>query len=251
MGEDELVDEHSPLDEPEFGKFGLELSPIAIYLIGHDASLHYVNRAACDMTGYDREELLMMSLPDLDPWYNMDEWPHHYREVIEKGSLILETRHRKKDGSQLSLVVHSHHTRIAGTDYVCGFAMDVTQDQFNVERRHEAEELFDIMFTSSADQVLLADDRGIIINANPVVCSNLGYEASELVGKPLEDLMFEDSKSYYREMFPKVLKEDGVTCYIKFKKSDGGELAVTCKPHVVTDQNDEIRSVLIIQNVND
>ncbi|MBI5081477.1 MAG: PAS domain S-box protein, partial [Chloroflexi bacterium] len=57
-----------------------------------------VNDAYCNLIGYSREELLTMSIPDVEAVEKPEEIAAHIRKITEVGRDHFETRHRCKDG---------------------------------------------------------------------------------------------------------------------------------------------------------
>lgn len=47
---------------------------------------------------------------------------------------------------------------------------------------------FQALFDESLDAILLANDEGAYVDANPAACTLLGYERRELLGKTIADL---------------------------------------------------------------
>ncbi len=56
------------------------------------------NDAACRISGYEREELLALSVPDLEAVETVEDTAEHIRKIITQGFDRFETRHRCKDG---------------------------------------------------------------------------------------------------------------------------------------------------------
>ncbi len=78
-----------------------------------------VNNAYCNMTGYTREELLNMNISDLEVIENPEEITQRIQRIIENGSEIFETKHRKKDGSIVNVQVSVTHVHIDGDKFIC------------------------------------------------------------------------------------------------------------------------------------
>ncbi|MBI4913453.1 MAG: PAS domain S-box protein [Acidobacteria bacterium] len=70
-----------------------------IWLLDDRGKLLEVNDAACRMSGYSRDELQRMSIPDLEAAETPEETAAHVARVIERGFDLFETRHRRKDGT--------------------------------------------------------------------------------------------------------------------------------------------------------
>ena len=58
-----------------------------------------VNDAYCRMSGYDEQELLALSISDLEVAETPADTAAHFRNIIARGEDRFETRHRRKDGA--------------------------------------------------------------------------------------------------------------------------------------------------------
>ena len=54
-----------------------------IHWIGSDGRLLYVSDSNCRRHGYSREEMLQLTIFDLDPTMTPDAWPEHFRQLAE------------------------------------------------------------------------------------------------------------------------------------------------------------------------
>jgi two-component system cell cycle sensor histidine kinase/response regulator CckA len=99
-----------------------------------DGGIVYVNDSFCRSHGYSRDELLSMSMWEVDAALSKETWPEVWREERERGSSPLETEHRRKDGSLIPVEVVTHFVSGGDEEFNVGFARDIS------ERRH-AEEL--------------------------------------------------------------------------------------------------------------
>jgi PAS domain S-box-containing protein len=87
-----------------------------------------VNDRACDSLGYTQKELLEMTFKDIERRVGDDAgWQQRIEELKQKGDIIIQGRHKRKDGSaffaetSLKLVTHEKE------DYIIAVARDVTE----------------------------------------------------------------------------------------------------------------------------
>jgi PAS domain S-box-containing protein len=85
-----------------------------------------VNDAYCRLTGYSRQELLSMSVPDVEALERPEDTAKHIQRVIQTGADRFETRHRCKDGRVLDLEVSVNYSSSDGGRMYC-FFHDVTE----------------------------------------------------------------------------------------------------------------------------
>ncbi len=84
----------------------LEQGTDAILLIGSDGRVLEANRAAEKMYGRASDELLTLHLKDLRATGTLDALGHDMEMAIAQGGLLLETRHRRADGSEFPVEVN-------------------------------------------------------------------------------------------------------------------------------------------------
>jgi len=75
----------------------LMTTPDGFWLVDEKGRLLDVNAAYCRMSGYTREELLRLSIPDLEAAEKMDATERYMRRTIESGSDRFESGHITKD----------------------------------------------------------------------------------------------------------------------------------------------------------
>jgi PAS domain S-box-containing protein len=107
-------------------QFAVERGADMAFWIDRDARILYVNDAACERLGYAREELLTMTIPDLDPDYQLSRWTQYWHELKEKKRLRFETRHRTKTGAIYPVEVVANYAIFDRKEYSFAFCRDIT-----------------------------------------------------------------------------------------------------------------------------
>ncbi len=86
-----------------------------------------VNKAACDLLGYSREELLSMSIKDIDNQVQSEQAINQDVLVDEHSSLFMERLHQRKDGTLIPVEIHASGFRYMGKNAVLSFVRDITE----------------------------------------------------------------------------------------------------------------------------
>ncbi len=104
----------------------LQTTKDGFWVIGAEGRLIEVNEAYCAMSGYSREELLGMGIADLDVEEEPDETAARIGRIIQNGSELFETRHRRKDGRAWNVEVSVTYLDQGGGQFVC-FCRDLSE----------------------------------------------------------------------------------------------------------------------------
>ncbi len=121
-------------------QFSVDRAGDLVFWIGPDARFHYVNEAACRSLGYSRDELLSMTVHQLDPGFPEAAWPEHWELLKKSGSMTFQSSHRTRDGVLIPMEITANYLRYGGKEYNCAFARDVSgrkraESQLAEERR--------------------------------------------------------------------------------------------------------------------
>jgi PAS domain S-box-containing protein len=95
------------------------------WLLDTQGHLLEVNEAYCRMSGYSEQELLTMSIPDLEAAELPADTALHMRKIISEGEDRFESVHRRKDRSTFDIEVSAQFKPIEG-GLIVGFIRDRT-----------------------------------------------------------------------------------------------------------------------------
>jgi PAS domain S-box-containing protein len=149
-----------------FSQFTLDHAATDITWIEPDARLFYVNESACRTLGYSREELLSMTIHDIqaDP-RSAEVWPLHWAELKQRGSFTFETQHRRKNGDVFPVEITVNYIEFDGKEYNCAFFRDITKRKgVEEELRYRVE--FDRLITTISTQFVNLPSKDIDYGIN-------------------------------------------------------------------------------------
>jgi len=89
----------------------LDSGPIAVFVADDDGKYLAVNAYACELLGYEREELLSLRVTDVAV---NDDAASDYEKMIRSGTQLGLTVLRRKDGSEISMHFRAGETTVGG-----------------------------------------------------------------------------------------------------------------------------------------
>ena len=122
-------------------QFSVSHAADSIFWVDADAHLIYVNEAACRSLGYTREELLSMTVQDVDPNMQDENWPKHWQKSKQLGSYTIESHHQRKDGEAFPVEIVVNFLEFEGGEYHCTFVRDITERKRAEEALQQAQKL--------------------------------------------------------------------------------------------------------------
>ena len=198
-----LVTEHNEL--LHLTSFVLNRVHEAAYLLDEAGRLVYVNEEACRTLGYSNAELLQMSVADIDPEWTIPLWKQEWSVLRERGSRIIETTHRRRDGSSFPVQVNANHFEYGGKEYNLALARDVTERERAKHALRESEQRYRQVFDNVSDVLYLLEvtpeGRFRILEMNPSGVQSLGIPRAELIGKLFDDVVPNEVSSVLIEKF--------------------------------------------------
>ncbi len=162
-------------------QYCIDQSSDGAFWIDQDARFYYVNDAACRSLGYTREELLRMTVFDVDPEFTLKQWEDACQHLSETGNMQFVTYHRRKDGSIFPVEISSNYLEFEGSVYHCAFARDITERKKAEEKLLKTQTLLNAAIENSPAGIIVAD-------APDVRLSIVNTAAKELRGQPRESI---------------------------------------------------------------
>jgi len=99
----------------------------AVYLVDENGRIRHVNREACRALGYSYDELVGMSIPDIDSDCPPEDWPLYWNALKAQGSMKFERYHRSKDVRIFPVEVNANYFEFDGQDYTLSLSDDITE----------------------------------------------------------------------------------------------------------------------------
>lgn len=86
-----------------------------------------VNEAACDLYGYERRELLSLTIGRLAPRWSGDSWDEHWSSLRRRRALSFEASHLDKEEKKIPVEVTATYLKFGDRVYACWFVRDISE----------------------------------------------------------------------------------------------------------------------------
>ncbi len=177
-------------------------------LFVHDLQGRFVNvnRQACESLGYTREELLNLSVADVEVKFTPEGLSELWERIVAGDPLTLEGIHRRKDGTRFPVEVRVGPFETRQDRLMLAMARDVTERKRAEEALKKSEAHNRSVLETAPDAILTMTTDGIVRSFNPGAERIFGYASEEAVGRALKMLMPERFREPHEKGLRRYLK---------------------------------------------
>ena len=190
-----------------------------IFVIDSNGYFLDVNDSACRRLGYTKEELLTMSVMDIDPDFPPEAWVACWSELKRHERVRIETRHRSKSGEIYPVEVLANYLYHNGQELDCAFVRDVTERKGIEDRLQRTQYAVD----HAADQIFVIGPSGYFLDVNDSACRRLGYTKQELLTLSVMNIDSDCSLELWNKVWAEFIEKKGMRLE-RYHRSKTGEL---------------------------
>ena len=156
-----------------------------ILLLDSDSNIVTANDRAADVYGYSLEQLQGMNIAQLRAPSSRQALDAEWALARERGSLIFETVHRRRDGHEFAVEVSTRSIEVEGRSLQQSIIRDISDRKRAEQELSESESRFR-QLVENAPYGILVTDGMLIIYANPEAERMFGAATpADLVGRSL------------------------------------------------------------------
>jgi PAS domain S-box-containing protein len=179
-----------------------------------------VNEKACLDLGYSREELLALSVFDIDPTLDQSFFMKAVEDLRKSSVLLWEGIHRRKDSSTFPVEVNIKYIQL-GREYIVSVVRDITGRKLAEEASKQAEEAlreselrFRSVWDKGTDGMRITNEEGIVKLVNDAYCKMMEKPREEIEGKPVGIVYEEPEQAEVLQKFQERFRSRNIPSYL-------------------------------------
>jgi len=168
-----------------------EYAPDAYYLSDLMGTFLDGNKAAEELVGYPREQLIGKSFLKLDllPRKQLPRAAGYLaKNALGHPVGPVEFRLRRGDGTQVHVEIRTYPLQVGGKHWVLGIARDISDRKKAEDALKESEEKFKVIFEEAHEGIAYLDEVGRVLDVNKKMLEILDQTKDETVGKHFIEL---------------------------------------------------------------
>jgi len=217
----------------------------SVFLSDQNSRFVAVNNAACTLTGYSREELMRMRIPDLHAQPDLVAYEAYNQKIFDGEEILSEGKILRRSGSKVDAEFNNKRVSIAGMLYMHTTARDITERKRAETALIESETKFRSIFENIHDVYFETALDGKILEISPSIelISKGQYTRYDVLGKSF--LNFYQNPDARRIFLTSLMEHKQVSDFeLILKNRDGSivECSISAKLQKSVDRNTEIIS---------
>ena len=231
-------------------QFSVDNSSISSFWTRPDGSIFYANKAACDSLGYTRDELLSLSVHDIDPNLTPDLWMQRWEELKKRPTYTLEKTHRAKNGRIFPVEVTVNYLKYDGEEYNIAFVQDITARKEALEALQESIRRYKSLVDASPVGILATDVKRNAYYINKRWTDITGHSREELIGRNWINTIHPDDRKHVSRAWQKAVKKKlPIVDEYRFVRPDGSSVWVYGQ--AVAEKNEHEETVGYVGTITD
>ncbi len=156
----------------------------------------YINEAALNRLGYSRDEMLKMSVLDINKEMNATKAQNLEKKLMRDNSILNRTTHTCKDGSTYPVQSYLQYRRYHNKDVAIIFDIDISELITSERKQKQQSRILEQIH----DSVITTDLKGIVTHWNHGAEMIHGYHCEEMIGESVEKLYLREDLEKLRWM---------------------------------------------------
>lgn len=179
-----------------------------------EGAITYVNKKFCEISKYQKEELLGQNHRILKSGYHPDAFYTGMWKTISTGHIWKgEVKNKAKDGTFYwvkTLILPLLNDKGTPSEYI-SIRVDITKEKEIQENLEKLEAIYRTLYDQSPDLYRSINPKGIIVNCNDTLAKRLGCTKTEIIGTSIFDWVSPQHADIQKSIFEEWLRKRNIS----------------------------------------
>ncbi len=125
-----ILDDMKAMDTSLVKEWLIENLPHEVMWMDNSGKIIYANSKFCNRLGYSQNEVLKLSIFDINPSATEESWANHWETVKKKKAHNFKATHKNKNGKFYEVEIFAQYFSNNGKNIICAIVNDITQSSF-------------------------------------------------------------------------------------------------------------------------
>jgi diguanylate cyclase (GGDEF)-like protein/PAS domain S-box-containing protein len=192
-----------------------------IHIMDIQGNVIEANDVFCRMLGYTQEEVTKLNVADWEAQFSREEVQGKFKRLVGNTSII-QSIHRRKDGTLINVEISSTGVEIEGINYIVSLSRDISESQRIEKETDKLLRRYQTLMKNSLDAIRVMDIEGNVVEVNDAFCRQLGYTHAEALKLNIVDWDAQWTKDELQKRFRSFIgKKGGATFETVQRRKDG------------------------------
>lgn len=173
-----------------------------------DQTIVEANDAAAAFYGYTKDEMRGMSIEQINRT-GRKLITCTINQILSGRQHTFQLTHTLSSGEERIIQIHSSPVEIESKVLLLTILHDITEQEHAKRALARGKQIFGALIEHSLDMIIIVEEDGTISFASPSVVRVLGWEPSDLTGRPATDLLHPDELEDVRGRWRDLLRDPG------------------------------------------
>ena len=209
--------------EARFRRFFEKNSSVMLLIKPETGKIVSINEAAASYYGYSLEQLLGMSIRDINTLPEAEIAKERQRALREERNYF-NFRHRLRNGEIRDVEVYSTPIQMSEQVLLFSIIHDITQRRKAERALRASEQKYRSLLETTQEGFWLIDTERKTLEVNDSLCAMLGYAREEMLGKTPFDFVPAEQHATLSAQLANLPRAEYRNYELTFQKKDGGSL---------------------------
>lgn len=221
----------------------LRMAMDGYYLVDMEGRILETNDSYCSMIGYSNEELLKMSVKDVEVLDTQEVIEKRLQQIIGTGYASFDTKHRRKDGRVIDIEASVNYLLERQPKFFC-FMRDIT------DRKRAEEELlyFQMAVGSATDAIGMATPTGRHYYQNEAYTKLFGLSVGEVDGVSGPPATVYADEKVGRKVFDIIMKGGSFEGEVKMLDKDRKKRDIYLRAYSIKNKEGKVVGLVGVHN---